>query len=621
MPKIPLYNQGQGRSVQLAAGKLSPRADVGAFTAPGQALANLGESASQIAFQFGIEERKREDARVSREEYAKAFDELSTHVLQDNSTNVEDAEIAFNAKRNEVLDRVDAAGYSKRRSEIVKADLSKLLLQKGFDAKQQAFKRGLFQSGQAYDQQVLKGYETLRSAVPGTPQWDFTTDALREAAKDIATNGIPTQNTLNAVEGEILNIKRNNTRSGFSEAISAATSKEQLDAIEEQVGGADLTAPTMDTLRNQIKAREVEISNERIASIINSVPIENVGDTQFDTVEEVEAKIEAIRAGNTEDEALNAAIESLTDKERIALDNGLNARLQQARASYTFKEAQREKNKNKRNEELYTQGKDSIMAGDENAIQTIRDLPFEGVNGESLREQLIDFAGRRARGEILTDSKPAVFRETQQKMWKGEIQSVDQRFVLSTDSVEVRNAGGKSIIERQGNQFSDKDAAYFETYLSTKNRQDESDANAQYIRNMKRFDDFLTGYKDKIIGNPAFAKLNLNSDSRFYDFSVQMRERFEAGIEAGKNPRDLLNPRHPDFIITPDENWTPTTQELMREISDSLKANEQIPTLEQVGPPRRRPNMSRTEYLESEEYRAWLSGPNYPKWLALIRGE
>ena len=53
MPRIPLYNQGQGPAVQLATGPLSRRADVGAFTAPGQALASFGEKASQIAFQFG----------------------------------------------------------------------------------------------------------------------------------------------------------------------------------------------------------------------------------------------------------------------------------------------------------------------------------------------------------------------------------------------------------------------------------------------------------------------------------------------------------------------------------------------------------------------------------------
>ena len=41
MPKIPLYNQGQGATTRMATGALSPRANVGAFTAPGQAQARL----------------------------------------------------------------------------------------------------------------------------------------------------------------------------------------------------------------------------------------------------------------------------------------------------------------------------------------------------------------------------------------------------------------------------------------------------------------------------------------------------------------------------------------------------------------------------------------------------
>ena len=60
MPKIPLYNQGMGSAVQLAAGTLSPRADVGAFTAPGRALSGLAEQAGNIAFRFGEAEKKAE---------------------------------------------------------------------------------------------------------------------------------------------------------------------------------------------------------------------------------------------------------------------------------------------------------------------------------------------------------------------------------------------------------------------------------------------------------------------------------------------------------------------------------------------------------------------------------
>ena len=67
MPKIPLYNQGMGSAVSLEAQRLSPRADVGAFTAPGRALAGLAEQTGDIAFRFGQAEKKAETDRVYNE--------------------------------------------------------------------------------------------------------------------------------------------------------------------------------------------------------------------------------------------------------------------------------------------------------------------------------------------------------------------------------------------------------------------------------------------------------------------------------------------------------------------------------------------------------------------------
>jgi len=79
MPRIPLYNQGMGSAVPLEAQRLSPRADVGAFTAPGRALAGLAEQAGNIAFRFGEAEKKAEADRVYNEkliEYANRADEF-----------------------------------------------------------------------------------------------------------------------------------------------------------------------------------------------------------------------------------------------------------------------------------------------------------------------------------------------------------------------------------------------------------------------------------------------------------------------------------------------------------------------------------------------------------------
>ena len=85
MARIPLYNQGRGSTQQLATGSLSPTANVGAFAAPGQALASFANSAGQIAFDFGMAERRKQDEDAIQNTNAK-FIEDSTKYIRENPT-------------------------------------------------------------------------------------------------------------------------------------------------------------------------------------------------------------------------------------------------------------------------------------------------------------------------------------------------------------------------------------------------------------------------------------------------------------------------------------------------------------------------------------------------------
>ena len=89
MPKIPLYNQGQGGTVQTAAGALSPRANVGAFTAPGQAQAAFAEKAGQIAFQFGMAEKEAETQKAKRDITALVNQQMNDWTNNNQDTTVE----------------------------------------------------------------------------------------------------------------------------------------------------------------------------------------------------------------------------------------------------------------------------------------------------------------------------------------------------------------------------------------------------------------------------------------------------------------------------------------------------------------------------------------------------
>ena len=85
MARIPLYNQGRGTTQQLATGSLSPTANVGAFTAPGQATAAFANSAGQIAFNFGQAEQRKQDEDAIQKTNLK-FVEDSTQYIRDNPT-------------------------------------------------------------------------------------------------------------------------------------------------------------------------------------------------------------------------------------------------------------------------------------------------------------------------------------------------------------------------------------------------------------------------------------------------------------------------------------------------------------------------------------------------------
>jgi len=608
--------------VQMAAGTLGPRAQSGAFEAPGRALAGFADAAGQVAFNFGMAEKDRENKRIAREEYAQAYDEVTTWIMEDKSTNVEDAQTGFSELQKSITDRIAQKGYKKSTQEFVSNSLSKVFLEGGLDAKQQAYKRGVSASARAADADTLAGFETLRKYTPNDPRFKFTEDLLLDSAKSNAEAGLPTTYNPISIQKEIRSIRENNVRSNYADLISGADSS-QLDKLESGLPDLDLPEPAKNVLRGMVKTRRAELDTELVARFAAYIPIENVGDTDFDTIEALEYLVENARGGNFGgDTALEAEWETLSQEDKNKVETAWSNRLTQARNQVSFNQNKKDKDERDTNESIYTDSKEKILAGDLSVAQ-VRNLEFVGLDGEKLREQLVDLVGRRARGELLTDSKPIIYRETTAKIYQDEIKSVTQRFVVPSDPPEVKaanNGAGLSIIERQGKDFSDGDVGEMERYISNSVRQAESADRAQETRNLQLFNDFVSGYKNVIMGDPVFARLNINSESRFYDFKMQMRERFFRELDAGKEAKDLLNPRSRDFLIRVDEEWTPSPRLIMEEIKASLDANTDTPKLQDVAPPPRG-NRGVQEYLGSDDYLNWATGPKAPIYRKLLEAQ
>lgn len=623
MPRIPLYNKGIGPSIELASGNLGPRAQSGAFEAPGRALASVAGTATDIAFNFGMEERKREDNRLADEEYAAAFDKVTDFIRNDTSTSVEDVGTAFDKIEQDITARIDEKGYTSRRADLIKRNLNKVFLQGRFDAKNQAHKRGLEQSGLAFDQGLLRGLESLKASNPGSPQFRFFEESMTEGLQNHLARGLPSSFNPGTLSKNIENIRQNNTRTSLSESIRSATLGE-LDGLQTQISESGLDAPDQDVLRRLAAARTTELEDERVARFVNYIPIANLGDTDFDTVESVEFLIANAKEGRFgREEDLAAEWAQLSQEDQNKIEAAWSARLAEARAQVAFNNKKRDRQERDANENIYTSNKSKILNGDL-SIADVNELGFTGVTGETYRDQLRTLIGRRATGQLLTDSLPVSFRETRDRVFTGQITSITQRFTLPSDPPEVGQANdgqGLSLLERGGTILGDDDVSFFENYLRQQQNAAQSDEASQTVRNLKLFDDFINGYKDIIIGNPNFAKLSLQSDARFYDFSVQMRKRFFDGIEQGKSPEALLNPRSDDFLILSNERWTPTNQELMAEIAASLAETATIADVDaaqEFAPPPPPAGVSNEDWIQSDEFQAWATGPNAPRYYQLM---
>lgn len=624
MPKIPLYNQGQGPAIRTATGPLSPRAQSATFEAPGRALADLTATASQVALNFGIAERNREDDRVAREEYANAYDEVTSFVRNDKSTSVADVEQAFNEIQDTILSKVNKKGYSSRRADVVKKRLNDVFIKGRFDAKNQAHSRGMLQSRIAFDESVIRGLDVLRTAVPGTPQYEFTRDALQAGLSAHLSSGLTSSYSQASLASQIEGIRTDGVRSSYSQSIANSGTELALDELEGGIEGLALSAPDKDVLRGQISRRRDELEKERVARFVDYLPLANIGDTDFNTIGSLEFLIASAKTGDFGERTdLAEEWEKLGAEERVKIETAWASRLNEARNSVSFNERQRDRKEKEANETIFTDNKAKILGG-ELSIAAVDELGFTGAQGEIYRDQLKSLIGRRARGELVTDSSPVAYRQTRDRVYTGEITDITQRFVLPSDPDEIRSANdgaGLSLLERSGTNLSDPDVAAFEKYISANKRAASSAEDSQYVKNNQLFQTFVAGYKDLIIGNPAFAKLSLQSDARFYDFTVQMEQRFLQGVAEGKDARSLLNPRSPDFIIRANERWTPKDAELMAEIAESMReqtAQIDVQAAQEFAPPPKPQGISAEEYIRSDEYQQWATGPNAPRYYKLM---
>ena len=170
MARIPLYNQGRGTTQQLATGSLSPSANVGAFTAPGQATAAFANSAGQIAFNFGQAEQRKQDEDAIQKTNLK-FVEDSTQYIRDNPTdNTQTFKTNFNKWKDDWIDK-NTNNFSSRRKRLVLNRVNRSVSLKNLEGQQRAYNLGEFNATNTTNQELDKLNDIMQNFPPDSAEY------------------------------------------------------------------------------------------------------------------------------------------------------------------------------------------------------------------------------------------------------------------------------------------------------------------------------------------------------------------------------------------------------------------------------------------------------------------
>ena len=249
--KIPMYNKGQGPTVEPAAGSLGPRASIGTFAAPGQAAAQFANQASQIAFQFGMAEKKRETDRVANEESIRIQAEADDFLLNNQDTETAVFTNNFDKFQQKQFRQIDSIkNLTDTQRDEVRARATRLMAGKMAAGKQNTFNRGQQQSSLAANELIQANINEMGTLNSNDPRFiELYNTNVSEIKKGVA-NGLKINYTETSMK--LAADSRN-----YFNSIQSATSTGELDAIKDRAS-KDKTLPTktLQALLGNISAQE-----------------------------------------------------------------------------------------------------------------------------------------------------------------------------------------------------------------------------------------------------------------------------------------------------------------------------------------------------------------------------
>ena len=428
-------------------------------------------------------------------------------------------------------------------------------------------KENLFHDYFTYPDQRPVILQKLFSVDPKAP------GIFMEAAMDGILE-VPPQIAVQSAQVELFTIE--------AEKLVEENPKDFLSKLEDGYWKGKILATNIPKLKDAAidKAREMDID-----FLVTHMPVDPNMD--IDVAEELYNQ--AISGDFGGDETKQSIYQNLDNEGKTDFTTAINQQRSHVRAEISFQQSQEQRKEIDANNELYTDTYEKIVSG-ELTVSDIDALEFEGKLGVEYKSALKNLIAKREEGTLVSDAGLELYDKAFKMIMNGDITSV-------TDKVIPTNDGPKSIMDITGGEDGIGFSQSKELYSLIINRNNED---VMFQKNA--FQDFLNSYKEQILGNPLYQKFNTQSESRFFDFSLIMKQAYEQGLQEGKSPYNLLNSSSDDFILKNIAEFIPSDEQLTDELLQSMGVT--VPE-DQNLPPQRKPNQSVEDWLNSDEYKTW----------------
>lgn len=213
------------------------------------------------------------------------------------------------------------------------------------------------------------------------------------------------------------------------------------------------------------------------------------------------------------------------------------------------------------NNKLFNSNIESITDGSMK-ISQIKSLDFRQLDGEKLKNGLIEIATKVQLGEYGDESNISNFLEIRTGILNGTITSLTEDIKLKSDET---NTEGQSILERVGTSIGNTDFERLNTALQNKD-------NKRWGKDYQQLQKLVSAFQPQIEG--IMKKYDLNAPVRVYELESELENEFFKQLKEGKTSNELLDPKSKDFILKPDllQKYVLSVSEQAKEVAQQMSS-------------------------------------------------